>query len=660
MNKLGLYFAAVMAFASVAGAAESRVPYSEREPFGASVGSPVVAEDGRSLYVSLSGAGANAKDGRLARLNLQGRELDTVLSRAPGALSPDGRYGARMGVLDKTYGIVLTSLESGEERLLVGVSQSDHFLGHTADRNFVWSSDGASIAYCASAPEPEDSDASDVIVIDRLLFKTRTSFTDNRVTDVFVVDVESGEARQVTDDPYDNHSLSWRPGSREVAFISNRTEDPDDNHNNDMWKVNVDTGIVTRLTDTPGTEFDPHWSPDGASLAYFGGIRPMNTRDSQAENAGLWVLGADGGVPVRLAAALDRRMRNIQWGPGSEHVYMLADDHGTRALYRANRETGAVSKVAGDAGYITSYAVADKARRIVYRRAAFDDPGELWTCSLSGRNARQITEYQDAFKEHVAISVPETLWFDSYDGQRVQGWLMRPTSFEEGRTYPLILSIHGGPHGAYGQYLSGTNQAYAEAGYGVLYINPRGSTGYGQAFVDGTIENWGGGDYRDLMAGLDYAMAHHSWIDGERLGVIGGSYGGYMTNWVVTQTDRFAAAVSIASLSNLVSFYGTSLYHLLMETEFPGELWENYDLLWHWSPLAHIERATTPTLLIHGADDHDVPITQAEEMFVALKKRGVETVLVRYPDEGHGIRQTAHAEDMRARIADWFGKYLNP
>jgi dipeptidyl aminopeptidase/acylaminoacyl peptidase len=170
--------------------------------------------------------------------------------------------------------------------------------------------------------------------------------------------------------------------------------------------------------------------------------------------------------------------------------------------------------------------------------------------------------------------------------------------------------------------------------------------------------NWGGGDYRDLMAGVDYALEHFRWLDGDRLGVIGQSYGGFMTNWVVTQTDRFKAAVSIAGLSNLISFYGTSLYQLLIEVEFNGHPWDNYNLLWHWSPLRHVENVETPTLLLHGESDHDVPIAQAEEFFIALRKLGVETVFVRYPGEGHGIRKPQHSLDFHRRILQWFDRHL--
>ncbi len=222
----------------------------------------------------------------------------------------------------------------------------------------------------------------------------------------------------------------------------------------------------------------------------------------------------------------------------------------------------------------------------------------------------------------------------------------------------MILSIHGGPHGMYAYSFNFTAQVLAARGYAVLLINPRGSSGYGQKFSDGCVGDWSGSDYRDLMKGVDEALARFTFLDGQRMGVMGGSYGGYMTNWIVTQTERFKAAVASASLANLISFYATSLYQDLIHAEFNGYPWDNYEPLWDRSPLKHIKKAHTPLLLIHGEQDHDVHITQAEEMYTALRMRGVETVLVRYPREGHGFGEPRHRYDQLVRTLEWFDRRL--
>jgi len=235
---------------------------------------------------------------------------------------------------------------------------------------------------------------------------------------------------------------------------------------------------------------------------------------------------------------------------------------------------------------------------------------------------------------------------------------MRPPGCREDRKCALVLNIHGGPHGMYGWSFNSNFQTFVSRNLAVLYLNPRGSSGYGQKFSDGTINEWGGGDYKDLMLGVDEALRRYSWIDGNRLGVTGGSYGGFMTNWVITQTPRFRAAVAAASVSNLISFYSTSIYQDLVHAEFGGYPWDNYELLWQWSPLRYVRQVQTPTLFIHGENDNDVHITQAEEMYMALKRRGVDSVFVRYPREGHGLREPKHRVDALERTIAWFERYL--
>ncbi|MEO6391625.1 MAG: S9 family peptidase, partial [Pyrinomonadaceae bacterium] len=241
----------------------------------------------------------------------------------------------------------------------------------------------------------------------------------------------------------------------------------------------------------------------------------------------------------------------------------------------------------------------------------------------------------------------------------IQGWIMKPQGWRSDTKYPCLLNIHGGPHGSYGGAFNSSFQVMAAAGYAVLYFNPRGSAGYGQRFSDGTLRDWGGGDYRDLMDGVDDAVKRFSWVDVDQLGVTGGSYGGYMTNWIITQTGRFKAAVAVASVSNLISFYSTSLYQDLIQAEFGNMPWDNYELLWERSPLKYVRAAQTPTLFIHGENDNDVHITQAEEMYMALRRRGVTSVFARYPREGHGFTEPRHQLDRLERTLTWFDQYLN-
>jgi len=652
---------ALMVGICIFSAADAQVPFSQGQQYMSRVGTPVLAPGGETFFVSVNEyvPGSGPTGYKVRRFDFDGKEQPCGMKDFPQYMSPDGRWIASMQTRDGRYGLWLYDTQAHTFKILTKIYRSDHFLGHTTNKNLSWSPDSRYIAYCAGEKEPAVPE-SDVKVYDRIMYKTRTSFTDNITTHIFIIPVGGGTARQFTTGNLDYHSVAWHPDGTKIAYVTNCTDDPDDNHNNDIMIADAETGRAVQFTDTPGTEYSPQWSPDGKWIAYLAAVRPVNTKDSQAENARLFVRSADGSEPVWVNEKLDRRIRSWQWSPDGKYIYFTASDRGARPLYRVPFQGGEIQQLVDGEVSVGGFAVSTEKKRIVYTLSSQTDPGELWVAGLDGKKPKQITRFQDEFKNKVTMSVPEMFWFKSFDNIDVQGWLVKPFPFDPNKKYPLIMTIHGGPHGGYGYSISSSNQQLAEEGFGVIYINPRGSTGYGQAFVDGTINNWGGGDYKDLMAGLDYAISQNDWIDTDRLGVTGGSYGGYMTNWVITQTDRFKAAVTRASVSNLISFYGNSLYQLLIETEFPGELWENYDLLWHWSPMKHVANVTTPTLFIHGENDHDVPITQAEEMFIALKKLGVETVFARYPGEGHGFRRPDHRADSSRRTLEWFTKYLEP
>ncbi len=269
--------------------------------------------------------------------------------------------------------------------------------------------------------------------------------------------------------------------------------------------------------------------------------------------------------------------------------------------------------------------------------------------------------WEPSLLQQFSFQPAETFWFDSFDGAKIQGWLVKPVNFSDDVKYPLVLIIHGGPHNMFGYEFEERTQVLSANGYGVLFINPRGSSGYGQQFSEGCVRAWGEGDYNDLMLGVDEAIKNNKWIDAWRLGVTGQSYGGYMTNKVVTKTSRFRAAVADGSISNLISFAGTSLYHSLIESEFGGSVYDNYDILWQCSPLKDVRNVTTPVLFLHGETDNEVPFTQAEEMFIAVKKMGVDTQLVQYIGEGHGWRPDLSPENKKhvlQSMLNWFKKYI--
>ena len=621
--------------------------------------------------------------------------------------SPDGTKIAFVANQDDQHGLWVVALgtanpEKREPRFIVLLQNTNFFITY-AGEPFAWAPDSKRIAYISVTEESPHVDlvqgapapaSDDPRVIDRIQYKSRTSFSDNRRTHVWITAIDKPEPRQLTSGPFYDHAITFSPSGDEIAYLSNHESDPDANNNSDIFAVDLH-GEVRQITQTKGCEYEPAWSPDGKWIAYTATKRDVTTIDSVAEDTHVWVISATGSNSRELAGAQDRRARNPRWTRDDNSVLYLAGDHGSTTIYRVDissrhieaftlpadaaenihgvfmedKQSSADADAPRRAFQISSFSIAERSLSTGATGGRNDYPPIAFTLSagvtpvevyVAGGKSLGIVR-PSAHNESVSSMhlLPSAEFnFKSFDGTPVQGWLIKPIGWRADRKYPLILSIHGGPHGMYGWAFNPTFQVYAARGYAVLYLNPRGSSGYGQKFSDGTLNEWGGGDYKDLMAGVDEALRKYPWIDKERMGVTGGSYGGFMTNWIITQTPRFKAAVSAASVSNLISFYSTSLYQDLIHAEFGGFPWDNYDLLWQWSPLRYVKQAQTPTLFIHGEQDNDVHITQAEEMYTALKRRGVETVLVRYPREGHGLREPKHRVDALERTLAWFDRFL--
>ena len=506
-----------------------------------------------------------------------------------------------------------------------------------------WSADSKRLAFVGADPSIA-APPTDPRVITRLQFKSRTDFSDDRREHIWLVEAAAGaQPRLLTTGDFHEHSIDWH--GNEIVFVSNRQPDPEAVHNYDLFIVDARSGSIRRLTDTPGCEYTPVFSPDGRSIAYTATTRAVTTIDSVAEDTHVWTIPSAGGRPRELNHALDRRSTSPRWAPDGRSVYFLASDRGRQFLYRDSQPVFEQNVT------ISAFAPGPQTAYL---------QGDALTLSELYLGDTRLTA-NNRVLAGVRLIEPVRIEYKSFDGTPIEGWFLPPAD-RRGETRPLLLSVHGGPHGMYGYSFSRnlSLQILAARGYAVLYLNPRGSSGYGQRFSDGCVNDWGGGDYQDLMAGLDHVLQRFPWLDPDRLGVLGGSYGGYMTNWIITQTTRFRAAVATASLSNLISFYATSLYQDLVHADFRGFPWDgrNYERLWERSPLKHVGKARTPTLFLHGEQDHDVHMSDAEQMYVALRRRGVEAQLVRYPREGHGFQEPKHRVDALERTIQWFDHYL--
>jgi dipeptidyl aminopeptidase/acylaminoacyl peptidase len=569
--------------------------------------------------------------------------------------SPNSRKLAFFAAQDGRLGLFVYDLATAQATRVSDYDRTNSFLSK-AGNWLAWSPDGSRIAF-AGTLEPVTR-GFDPYVTSRIQYKTRTSLSDDRRTHIYVV-TPGGSPTQVTSGDFDEHSIEWGGDGSEIVFLSNRGSIPDANHNYDIYAVTLATGRVRQITESPGVEMDPRVSPDGNWIAYTATTRTTTTIDSVAEDAHVFVVAANGGTPQELNHALDRRSSAPEWTPDGQAIVYMASDRGKTVLYRVSVKGGASIALIDRKAQVGPFTMA-RDGLIAIGITDPSMPREVFRFRPDAA-LQQMTWLNAATLKEWKLATPETLTFKSFDNTEVEAWYYPPLNGAKTHaSVPMILSIHGGPHGSYGYGFNAGFQINAAHGYATLAVNPRGSSGYGQAFSDGTLLNWGGGDYKDLMAGVDYVLKAKPEVDAQRLGVMGGSYGGFMTNWVITQTRRFKAAVSSASVSNLVSFYASSLYQDLVHAEFDGFPWagDNYELLWNWSPIAHVKKATTPTLFIHGEQDNDVHVTEAEQMYTALRRRGIDAALARYPREGHGFREPKHNLDRTERTLAWFDRYV--
>jgi dipeptidyl aminopeptidase/acylaminoacyl peptidase len=440
--------------------------------------------------------------------------------------------------------------------------------------------------------------------------------------------------------------------------VSNRTGRDDFNANNDICLLSTQGKEMIQFTHTIGPEYTPLWSPDGSMILYLGRVRDHRCKESDAELPKIYVIPTKGGNPVDLTAPLDRWSMSPVWSDDSQKIYFTAQNSGKVGLYMAPNKGGKVDLLFEEKGQVLDFCIGKTGENFI----VFTDlthPAEIYR--VDEKEIIKMTSFHQDLVDEVEIVESEYFSFPSFDDLIIEGWLMKPYGFEEDKKYPLIHAIHGGPHGQYGYSLPRTAmyQFFAANGYVVMFINYRGSSGRGQEFSDLIVGDLCGNEYRDLMAGQDYVLENYPFIDPKRLGVTGGSYGGYLTNWIITHTDRYKAAIPVACISDVLTDWANDANPLWFESDGGFMPIDDFEKAWDMSPIKYIKNCKTPTLFIHGAWDFCTNLNQAETMFTALKKLGVETVLAIYPNEGHGIhRYPSHVYDYYLRSLAWFDEYL--
>jgi dipeptidyl aminopeptidase/acylaminoacyl peptidase len=570
--------------------------------------------------------------------------------------SPDGSSLALLSTVDEKPAVVIANARDGSRRTLVHYQSTTEPLAYLGvGEQIAWSPDGKRLAYLSADPGPEP-EGTDPYVITRLAYKSWTGINDNRRWHINVIGVADQRKAPLTKGDRQEHSIAWSAND-EIVFVSNHEPDPDRVHNYDVFAVKVADGSIRQITKTAGTEYLPSWSPDGRSVTYIGGTRALTTRESNAEDTHAWMAPAAGGPGRELAPALDRRVAISRFAPDGRSIFFIVEDHGNRVLYRAGSDGSNPAPVVGAPGNVGTFSVG-RDGVVAYTYASPQAPAEVFI-KAPNQPPAQLTRL-NPWLDRYRASAPEAFDFASFDGTRVQGFATPPAGQQPGRKYPVVLMIHGGPHGQQGPAFNLKSQVYASSGYATVMINYRGSTGYGQKFSDGTVNDQNGGEAKDVLAGLDHALKTYSYMDADRVVVEGGSYGGQLTNWLITQTTRFKAAIPSASISNLVSLAYTIWAADYMQVEYQGYPWQRdiADRLWERSAIRYVANVKTPTMFIHGELDEDVVIGEPEQMYNALKQLGVEAVFVRYPREGHGLREPAHVVDAMKRSLDWYARWL--
>jgi len=531
----------------------------------------------------------------------------------------------------------------------------------------VWAPDGGHLAFVVRDPKDSADEEDGVRVYDRARYRSdEGGLSDGRRKHVWIVGVDGSAPRKVTDGDWDDGQPEFSPDGREIAFVSNRTERRDLNTVADIHVASL-SGETRRITDGEGSYGNPSWSPDGTVITAYGTECAIG---SSARNIHIWAFPKKGGPGRDLLEGWDRSVgssvisdmrAHAQTLPpawtGDDRILFLGSDQGTANAYSCASAGGDVRAETVGAHQVVAWSLDRSLRRFAAIVATATDPGNLVVGEVGGP-MRKATCLNDELLGSRYIAAPERVEFTGADGWKIEGWLMKPREFDPAKKWPLVLEIHGGPHTAYGHSFFHEFHVLAGRGYAVLFTNPRGSHAYGQRFVEACVGDWGGKDYEDLMAGVDHALAL-GWVDPKRLYLTGGSYGGFMTNWIIGHTDRFRAAVTQRSISNNISAFGTSDigWHFWEHEMGDATPWSGGEKLIFRSPLTYVTSVKTPLLILHAERDLRCPIEQAEQLFTALKVLGKEAVFVRFPEDNHDLTRGGkpkHRVEHARRIADWF------
>ncbi len=581
--------------------------------------------------------------------------------------SPDGTRLAFVSTRAGTPQIWTITVAGGEPEQLTRFP--------TGASGVLWSPDGQHVAFTAEVypdcpdeactRQREEERARHPVkarIYTRLLYRHWDTWKDGKRRHLFVIPVVGGTARDLTPGDHDVPPFSlggpddyaFSPDGSELCFAKKESHDEAISTNTDLWIVSVRGGEPRRLTTNPAADNSPLYSPDGRYIAYRAQERP----GFESDRWRLMLYDRRTGRTRSLTDALDHWVEEFVWAPDSQRLYFTVAEGGAFPIYVVTISTGEIRKLV-PTGANEGLQITPDGKTLIFLRHGFSQPAELYRVNVDGSQLTPLTRMNADRLAEIQWGDVRSIWYTGAEGARVHGWIVTPPGFDSTRKYPMIVLLHGGPQSVWADvfHYRWNAQLFAAAGYVLFLPNPRGSIGFGQKFIDEISGDWGGKVYEDVMRGVDHVLSL-GYVDPNRIGAAGGSYGGYLVNWIAGHTDRFRALVSHAGVFNLISMYGSTEELWFPEWEFRGTPWTNKELYERWSPHNVAQNFKTPTLVIHGELDFRVPVSEGLQMFTALQRQNVPSKLLLFPDEGHWILKPQNSELWYRTVIEWFDTYL--
>ena len=642
------------------------------------VASPTISPDGKWVAYSVAtpdmDANRNASNIWVVPTNGGAAIQLTQSGHDSGpAWSPDSKTLAFISSRDGNSQVYVLSMEGGESHAITHLSGGADLVK--------WSPDGSSIAFtssvyvdckddaCNSARDTEkEKNKVKARVYEQLLYRHWTHWSEGKRSHLFVASADgSGTSRDLTaganyDVPPDERGgpddINFSPDGKEICYTAVPDKVEALSTNGELFVVLVSGGEAKKITTNPGFDGNPVYSPDGNYIAYHAQLTP----GYEADRWRVMRYDRHAEKSEDLTEKFDRSADGLAWSPDSKTIYFAAENETLSPVWAIDMRGGAEPKKVVAEGFNTAVSISRDGKFMAFERTSLTMPAEVFVAAGDGANAQQVTHHNDALLAKLDMNAPETFWFEGAGGSRMQAMLLRPPNFKAMKKYPLLVLLHGGPQtmwsNAWGYRWN--QQVFSAAGYVTLMINRHGSTGYGQKFTDEITNDWGGQAYIDVMKGVDYALANNKFIDGSRMAAAGGSYGGFMADWIATHSGRFKAIISHAGVYDQTSMYATEELWFA-EHDMQGTPWSNPDSYKKWSAstfAGDLGKYKTPTLVIAGENDFRVPYTQSLEFFNTMQREGVPSKLVIFPDEGHWVLKPQNSQFWYKTFLDWLAIYL--